>query len=78
MLALLTLVLGVALRAPLVAAAAGSLWLVLTVSFCLKRLRLTAKTPAHIAEMVVTSVLIPPLAVFWRMVGALKFRTPFV
>ncbi len=77
-LALLSCVLGVALRAPLIAAAAGSLWVGLTVSFCLRRLHLTAKTPAHIAEMIVTSVLIPPLAVFWRMVGALKFRTRFV
>jgi hypothetical protein len=28
--------------------------------------------------MIVTSVAIPPLAVFWRLAGAFKFRVPFV
>ena len=32
----------------------------------------------HIAEMVVTSALIPPLAIFWRVWGALKFRVLFL
>lgn len=57
------------------AAAAATLWLALTARFCVQRLRPTIKTPAHIGEVVVTSMLIPPLAVFWRMVGAFKFRT---
>ena len=26
----------------------------------------------------VTSILIPPLSVFWRLVGALRFRTAFI
>ena len=53
-------------------------WGVLTARFCLHRLRGTSKSPAHIAEMVVTSILIPPLSVFWRLVGALRFRTAFM
>jgi hypothetical protein len=28
--------------------------------------------------MIVTSIAIPPLAVFWRLVGALKFRVALV
>jgi uncharacterized membrane protein YqaE (UPF0057 family) len=36
------------------------------------------KTPLHIAEMIVTSVLIPPLAVFWRLVGMLRFRAALI
>lgn len=56
------------------AAAAGLVWLLHTGAFCLRRLRPTVKTPAHVAEMVVTSILIPPLAVFWRIVGAARFR----
>jgi GT2 family glycosyltransferase len=52
-----------------------AVWGLITARFCLYRLRGTSKSPAHIAEMVVTSILIPPLSVFWRMVGALKFRT---
>src|SRR5438105_4262317 len=55
-----------------------ALWLVLTARFCLHRLRGTSKAPSHVAEMVVTSILIPPLSVFWRLVGALKFRVTFV
>jgi uncharacterized membrane protein YqaE (UPF0057 family) len=29
----------------------------------------------HIAEMLITSALIPPVAVFWRVVGAFRYRT---
>ncbi|TDF66119.1 glycosyltransferase family 2 protein [Cupriavidus sp. L7L] len=64
--------------APRVAAGAGLLWLALTVSFCLRRLRGTALTPAHVAEMALTSVLIPPLSLFWRLRGALAFRVVFL
>lgn len=53
-------------------------WGVLTARFCLHRLRGTSKAPAHIVEMVVTSILIPPLSVFWRVVGALKFRVALI
>jgi hypothetical protein len=63
---------------PLFATAAGGMWLVMTARFCLMRLGPTVKTPAHIAEMIVTSALIPPLAVFWRLIGAIKFRVRFV
>jgi len=41
-------------------------------------LRGTSKAPTHIAEMIVTSILIPPLSVFWRIVGALRYRVAFV
>lgn len=56
------------------ALAAGAIWLFFTGRFCIARLRDTVKTPSHIAEMLVTSALIPPTAVFWRVVGALRFR----
>jgi GT2 family glycosyltransferase len=54
------------------------IWAFLTARFCYQRLRGTSKSPPHVAEMVVTSILIPPLSVFWRLVGALKFRVAFV
>ena len=54
------------------------LWAALTARFIARRLRGTSKAPSHVAEMVVTSLLIPPLSVFWRLVGALKFRVAFV
>jgi hypothetical protein len=50
----------------------------LTAALCLKRLSGTAKSAAHIADMLLTSALIPPLAVFWRLVGAVRFRVRFV
>ncbi|HJV86028.1 MAG TPA: glycosyltransferase [Noviherbaspirillum sp.] len=58
----------------LTALAAGLVWFVMTARFCAKRLWKTSKSPAHIAEMIVTSVLIPPLAVYWRAVGAIRYR----
>nr|MBF0686088.1 glycosyltransferase [Pseudomonas sp.] len=61
-----------------VAGAAFSVWAVFTLWFCARRLAKTSRRPGHILEMFVTSVLIPPLAVFWRLVGAWRFRTPFI
>ena len=56
-----------------VAAMAFALWTGATAAFCLQRLRVTSRAPAHIAAIVATSILIPPLAVFWRLVGAIRF-----
>jgi len=56
---------------------AGLAWLGLTARLCLQRLHGTAKTASHIAEMIVTSALIPPLAVFWRLAGAVRYRVRF-
>lgn len=66
------------LRAPLIGIAAGAGWFLLTARFCAQRLRGTRRTPSHIAEMVVTSALIPPLSIYWRLRGALKYRVPFI
>ena len=60
------------------AAFAAAVWMVLTGQFCARRLRGTSRQPTHIAEMVVTSVAIPPLAVYWRLRGAVAFRVPFL
>lgn len=60
------------------AALAGSLWLAFTLAFAVRRLHGTRWTPSHVAEMVVTSAAIPPLAVFWRLAGAWRFRVLFV
>lgn len=57
---------------------AGALWCLLTGRFCLYRLRDTSRHVTHVAEMVITSALIPPLAVFWRLLGAIKFRVVFL
>ncbi len=57
--------------------AALCLWALLSGRFCVTRLDGTARTPDHIAEMMVTSVVIPPLSVFWRLRGAVKYRVLF-
>ena len=59
------------------ALAAGGAWALLTGRFCATRMRGTSRAPGHVAEMVVTSALIPPLSVFWRLVGAVRFRVLF-
>ncbi len=60
-----------------VAIATLLLWMAATTRFCLQRLRGTLHTPGHVLEMAVTSVLIPPVAIFWRVLGAFKFRVVF-
>ena len=63
-----------ALGADSVVIAAAAVWTSMTAWFCAKRLRHSSRKLRHIAEMMVTSVLIPPLAVFWRIVGAIRYR----
>jgi glycosyltransferase involved in cell wall biosynthesis len=75
--ALATAVTSAVLGAPGIALAASGLWAVLTARFCIRRLRRTSTDPRHVLEMAVTSALIPPLSVFWRLYGALKFRVLF-
>jgi glycosyltransferase involved in cell wall biosynthesis len=60
-----------------VALLGGAMWLALTARLCRQRLRGTAHTVSYIADVVVTSVLIPPLAVFWRLAGAVRYRVRF-
>jgi GT2 family glycosyltransferase len=56
----------------------GAAWAALTGWFCARRLRQTSRDPRHVAEMIVTSVLIPFLSVYWRLRGAWQFRVFFV
>ena len=50
------------------------IWSGLALRFCLLRLRHTARAMAHVLEMGITSALIPPLALFWRLRGAIRYR----
>ncbi len=60
------------------ALAAFGVWLALTGQFCAERLDGTSHQPRHVAEMVVTSALIPPVAVYWRLYGAVEWRVFFL
>jgi len=69
---------GAVARDPRLAWTGFAVWLVLTAAFCLRRLARTSHDPVHVAEMIVTSIAIPPVAVFWRLAGALRFRVLFL
>jgi len=73
MLALAGLVAGL----PVLAGVAFCAWLLLTGRLCAHRLRGVVHTPAHVADIVLTSALLPPLAVFWRLAGAVRYRVRF-
>jgi glycosyltransferase involved in cell wall biosynthesis len=61
-------------REGIAAGCAFAIWAALTASFCSRRLNGTAHTASHILEMIVTSILIPFLSIFWRGYGAFRFR----
>ena len=54
------------------------LWLAIGAVFAWRRLSHTSHAPRHVAEMLITSLLIPWVSVYWRARGALRFRVPFV
>jgi glycosyltransferase involved in cell wall biosynthesis len=74
----------IAMAAALVAGAfavawiAFAAWAILSGLFLAKRLDGTSRAPRHVAEMVVTSLAIPVVAVYWRLVGAFRFRVFFL
>jgi GT2 family glycosyltransferase len=76
--ALLVAVAGALAGSTVVALAAGAAWIVSTAIFCARRLAGTRRDFAHVTEMLATSIVIPPLAVFWRIVGAARFRVVFL
>lgn len=55
-----------------------ALWVCLTAYFITKRLYTTALTLNHITEMVVTSLVIPFVSVYWQWYGAIKYRVLFI
>lgn len=75
---LLAALIGAFRRSPLLAFASLGVWASMTGRFCAQRLRHTSHAPRHVAEMIVTSILIPPLAIYWRIRGAIKFRVFFL
>ncbi|HSK09628.1 MAG TPA: glycosyltransferase [Vicinamibacterales bacterium] len=60
------------------AAVGLSAWAISTAAFSMRRLRGASHRAGHVTEMIVTSALIPPVAIFWRLLGAVRFRVPFL
>ncbi|MFB3902738.1 MAG: glycosyltransferase family 2 protein [Acidobacteriota bacterium] len=69
---------GLAFGVPVLVFSGLSLWAAVTGQFCAMRLARTSHSASHVLEMLVTSALIPPIAVFWRLRGALRFRVWFL
>jgi glycosyltransferase involved in cell wall biosynthesis len=61
-------------KSPIVAIAFAVLWFLLTLKFILKRLRGTSRAISHVTEMIVTSVCIPFLSVYWQLYGSFRYR----
>lgn len=76
-LALGLVVAGLVAGRPALALGGLVVWVVLTLALCRRRLRGASRSMRHVLEMLVTSALIPPLALFWRMVGSIRYRVVF-
>jgi glycosyltransferase involved in cell wall biosynthesis len=69
---------GTLLQLPAVTFPALSVWMLLTGTLILKRLRGTTHSFKHIMEMIVTSVIIPFTSVYWTLYGSYKFKSYFL
>lgn len=72
----LTLALALTGRTEL-AAATFTAWAALTLWFFAWRLRRSAFTLRNAVELFITSVLIPPMSIYWRLKGAMRFGAVF-
>lgn len=75
--ALATCVIGAGAGSTALALPAAAAWTGMTAMLCRKRLRGTSRSVSHVIEMIITSALIPPTAVFWRLAGAVRYRVRF-
>jgi hypothetical protein len=57
---------------------AAAAWVILILVFTRRRLYGTSHSPSHIAEMLLTSICIPFLSVYWTLYGAIRFKTFFL
>jgi glycosyltransferase involved in cell wall biosynthesis len=53
-------------------------WVMFTAYFIFKRLHTTSRSLSHIAEMIITSLIIPFTSVYWQWYGAIKYRVLFI
>jgi glycosyltransferase involved in cell wall biosynthesis len=52
-------------------------WALLEMRFFLRRASGTSRRPRHLLDLAYTSLLIPPLSIYWRLRGAWRFRVLF-
>src|SRR5205085_7464990 len=63
---------------PRLALLAHGLWISLAGRFFVQRAQGRSQHLGHLAELALTSALIPPVATYWRLRGAWTFRVPFL
>jgi glycosyltransferase involved in cell wall biosynthesis len=49
-------------------------WSILAIAFIRKRLRGTSTSISHVAEMILTSVAIPFLSIYWTVFGSIRYK----
>jgi hypothetical protein len=54
------------------------IWILLLAGFIWKRLLHTSHAWPHVMEIVITSVLIPFLSVYWNLYGAVRYRVLYL
>ncbi|MCF2488608.1 glycosyltransferase family 2 protein [Dyadobacter sp. CY347] len=77
-LATIVVLLGVLLEAKWVLVIGLAVWLISVTRFILKRLKGTDVSWSHRLEMIITSLLIPYLSVYWTLRGALRYKVFFL
>ncbi|SNS35422.1 hypothetical protein SAMN06265795_102346 [Noviherbaspirillum humi] len=56
-------------------AMSATVWTIMTTRLCLRRIAAQSAAHRDSGRVILTSLLMPPVAVFWRIVGALRFRS---
>lgn len=56
----------------------GGTWLITLYAFTYRRLKGNTLCLKHVSEIILTSIIIPFLSVFWRLYGSLKFKVLFL
>ena len=69
---------GAAARAPSAGGAGARIWGAVSARFFSLRMRARSRAWTHVAEMAATSALIPFLSIYWRLRGAIRYRTWFL
>jgi hypothetical protein len=69
---------GIVIKSQWISLVAFSIWSTLFLGFVIRRLRQTSKRIDHIAEMIITSLFIPFVSVYWQLYGAWRYRVFFL
>ena len=77
-LSLIAMLVGIIVQSVALTLTGVLVWLALTMLFISRRLNGTSKSASHIAEMILTSAVIPFLSIYWQWYGCIKYKTILV